>query len=122
MSKIKDEMSMRAKGGKGKMVQVGNVPLPVKMVHEKMDRPKPHIHLTEKDLPAIKNWKVGQVYTAIIQFKMMSSNLGNDHDMPMSESGGDKKKMMSSGFEIQKITTKDGKKDYDEMARNTKDL
>ncbi len=56
---------------------------------------KPSIHLDEKDLPAIRDWEVGQKYVLILEVEQTGKNI-NKHDG---------KKNMSAGFEIQKIST-----------------
>ncbi len=54
------------------------------------DSMKPTIHLTSKDLPEIKNWKVGESYDLIISVKQTGLNEGQNG-------------MMMASFEIQSV-------------------
>lgn len=60
---------------------------------------KPSIHLDEKDLPAIREWEVGQKYVLILEVKQTSKN-ENEHT-----EGRKTIKSMSASFEIQKVST-----------------
>lgn len=71
----------------------------------------PRIHLTAKDLPSIKNWKVGGTYTVTMKLKQTS----------MQEGGWDGKQPMSADFKVVSVNgkkpTSDGNNtegDYDE--------
>jgi len=46
--------------------------------------PKPMLHITSKDLPAIKEWKIGETYTLEIKAKQVS--LSQYGDEPYSAS------------------------------------
>lgn len=39
---------------------------------------KPSLYLTSKDLPAIKNWKVGEIYEVKVKIKQKSMNERDD--------------------------------------------
>jgi len=43
-------------------------------------RPKPTLSLDAKDLPAIKDWKVGKSYKIEVTAKMVSMSEGNEYD------------------------------------------
>ncbi len=36
---------------------------------------KPHLCLSETDLPAVKRWKVGNTYTVVLDIKQVGSHL-----------------------------------------------
>lgn len=74
----------------------------MKQITEDIERIKPTLYLTENDLPAIKDWKVGKKYDLILTVKMISSTL----DMEREKSHKGKKHLMVSGrFEIIVIDT-----------------
>ncbi len=50
-------------------------------------RPKPEFSITEKDLPAITEWKVGGKYTLTMDVEQVSASKGSEYDSPM---GGEK--------------------------------
>lgn len=62
---------------------------------------KPSIHLTDKDLPEIKDWKVGETYEVIMKIKMNSKM--------------DFKKELSAGFEVSDILVPQDEQDINEM-------
>ena len=56
----------------------------------KMESIKPTLHLTVKDLPVIKDWKIGKTYQFTLQVKLTS--MSQHRDMPME-----------AGFEVQSV-------------------
>lgn len=67
------------------------------VIHNKPKRLPPSFTLNEDDLPAIKDWKVGQTYKIVIEAKQMSSSM--DRDLLGTDSvQGDRK--MNARFEI----------------------
>ncbi len=48
-------------------------------------RPAPEFSITEKELPAIKKWKIGKKYAIELNVEMVSASKGSDYDI-----GGDK--------------------------------
>lgn len=65
-----------------------------------MPKMKPSLHLNNKDLPEIKDWKVGETYEVIVKLKM--------------ESKMDFKKEISANFEISDILVPESE-NIDEM-------
>lgn len=59
-------------------------------------RPKPSIRLTQKELPAIKDWKVGGKYTITLKVEQTSAEKDDDY--------GDEKGLCAR-FKILKATT-----------------
>lgn len=49
-----------------------------KAIESLMDSYPPSIHLSDKQVPEIKNWKAGQTYQLIIQVKETSMNIQKD--------------------------------------------
>ena len=43
-------------------------------------RPKPSLSLDAKDLPEIKNFKIGQTYTLTVEVKVISLSSGDEYD------------------------------------------
>lgn len=43
------------------------------------EKPCPMLHLTSKDLPEIKKWKVGQTYDLVLKVKQVGANI-NTYD------------------------------------------
>lgn len=66
-------------------------------------RPKPEFSITEKDLPAIKEWKVGKKYALELNVEMVSSSKGSDWD---SIGGG--KDIHNARFKILSIDNQEG--------------
>jgi len=62
---------------------------------------KSEFGITEKDLPAIKDWKVGEKYTMTVNVRMLSSSKGNDYDVLSSD--GKEKEIHNGRFEILSI-------------------
>lgn len=54
----------------------------------------PSLSLSEKDLPAIKNWKVGQTYTILVKAKQTAMSQGEMYGM------SEGKKDMHARFEV----------------------
>jgi len=71
-------------------------------------RPKPTVSLDETDLPAIKNWQVGQKYNISAVVKMTFQSEGDEYEYMGRE--GEKPKMRAR-FKIVSISaTKEPKK------------
>ncbi len=51
----------------------------IKEVMTRVARPKPSIRLTQKDLPAIKDWKVGGKYTIVLEVEQTSAEKGDEY-------------------------------------------
>ncbi len=62
----------------------------------------PTLRLCEEDLPDIKDWKVGDKYTIILEVEQTGAHKG---DMPMME--GENKQKLSAEFKVLKAYTKD---------------
>lgn len=62
---------------------------------EKMKRPAPEFSITEKELPAIKDWKVGTKYSMELEVEMVTASKGSDMDTMMGE-----KSVHSARFKI----------------------
>lgn len=65
-------------------------------------RPKPEFSITEKDLPAIKDWSVGKKYAIELNVEMVSQSKGSDWEI-----GGDKD-IHSARFKIISIDNSEG--------------
>jgi len=77
-----------------------------------VERIKPTLYLTEKDLAKIKSMKVNQGYDFIIHAKMTSMSIGDEmHEMTKAKS---KKPMTSGRFEIVSIEAPEGPKNINE--------
>ncbi len=74
----------------------------------KPQRRKPEFSITEKDLPAIKEWKVGKKYSIELNVEMVSSSKGSDYDAPY---GSDSKDIHSARFKILSIDNEEGAKE-----------
>lgn len=83
---------------KAASVKVVNTPT-VKIEHEKMEEPKPRIHLDSKVLPEIKNWSTGKEYTITLKVKMVSKNEGD-------EWGENESDRVRAGFKIKSARAK----------------
>lgn len=57
------------------------------MVSKSLERERPSFSMNEKDLPAIKEWKVGGKYTLTLNCEMVSSSKGSDYDVPLGNNG-----------------------------------
>jgi len=62
-------------------------------------REKPQFGLTEKELPAIKDWAVGKKYILTLNVEMVSSSKGSDYDVPLG-SDGKRKEIHNARFKI----------------------
>jgi hypothetical protein len=85
----------------------------------KIEKMPPSVYVDEKQLPAIRDWKVGETYDMLIKAKMVGSNVDMEGGMIM-ESADMKKKMskkpmMSARFHIIDMEPmKDEMAEYDE--------
>ena len=70
----------------------------MKSVQADINRMKPYLSLSEKDLPEIKEWEVGNDYKLLVEIKMTNKSI--------SEVDG--KKPVHCGFEISKVKAVDG--------------
>ena len=68
----------------------------------KMERPKPTLHLSDKDLPESKDWETGKTYNVTAKIK----KVGHSEDM-----FGGKDKSVSSRFEVHNISSSKDDKD-----------
>lgn len=65
----------------------------------------PTLRVDDQDLPAIRDWKVGQTYELSVKVKMISSRQGDEYaDV---EPKGEPKAKHSAVFRIEEITTDD---------------
>lgn len=65
-------------------------------------RSKPEFSITEKELPAIKNWKVGQKYSIELNVEMVSQSKGSDYEL-----GGDSQ-IHTARFKILSVDSEAG--------------
>lgn len=76
------------------------------------------IMVDEKQLPDIKDWKVGQEYEMLVKAKMVSSNMDMESEMPMEVGAKptmNKKPIMSARFHISELESmKDEQKEVNE--------
>jgi hypothetical protein len=66
-----------------------------------VEKMKPMLHVSDKDLPEIKDWKTGETYEVIVKMKMVSKT--------------DYNKEVSAGFEVSDILVPKDEQDIDEM-------
>lgn len=66
-----------------------------------MEKMKPMLHVSDKDLPEVKDWKTGETYEVIVKMKMVSKT--------------DYNKEVSAGFEINDILVPEDDQDMNEM-------
>lgn len=52
---------------------------------EPEEEPKPTLHLSVEDLPAIKNWEVGKKYKIALKVKEVSKMQSEDHNCGIFE-------------------------------------
>lgn len=66
----------------------------------------PRLHLTEKELPEVKTWKVGQKYYLIVEVEMTAVRKEVDYaNSPMDMMArGDAPKIISGDFEIRGVS------------------
>ena len=91
-------------------VQIVNQPVKVKSADMEHDSKPPMPHLgsvSEKTLPAIKNWKVGKEYTLEIKVKMTGIRQGYGYELGMSSMNDKKPRPMTADFEVTEIKTED---------------
>jgi hypothetical protein len=62
-------------------------------------RPKPSLSLDAKDLPEIKNFKIGQKYTLTVEVKVISLSSGDEYDYD----GEDSSKITRGRFRVTKV-------------------
>lgn len=62
-------------------------------------RPKPSLSIDAKDLPAIKDWKIGKTYDLCVQVKMVSIDADDEY-------GSESSKTPRARFRITKVTEK----------------
>lgn len=67
---------------------------------------KPHIHVTEDNLPEIKDWEVGKTYEVVVQVKMISKSQG---DMYMAMPGDMNQKKFSASLEVENMEVSEEK-------------
>jgi hypothetical protein len=67
---------------------------------------KPTIYIDSKQLPAVKDWKVGETYVVVLKIKMTGMHERED-------------KSVSGDFQIEKVTPKDEKKDLSGISKNS---
>lgn len=60
-------------------------------------RPKPSLSIDAKDLPAIKDWKIGQTYNLCVTVKMVEIDADDEYDH---------NKTPRARFRITKVTEK----------------
>lgn len=68
----------------------------------KYKKPKPKIYLDAEDLPAVKDWKVGDTYTVQAKVKLVFQSEGNEYesDYPSMMEGAPKQMPMKATFKI----------------------
>lgn len=72
------------------------------MIVRSPEREKPQFSINERDLPAIKEWKVGEKYTMTVNVEMTSSSKGNDYNVPLGNDGK-RKETHNARFKILSI-------------------
>lgn len=71
------------------------------------ERPKPTFTVTEKDIPAIKEWEVGGKYTLEIEVEMVSHSKGDQYGPESSKAN----KQHEARLKILSFDEETGKKD-----------
>lgn len=66
----------------------------------KMKKPKPSISLDEQDLPAIKNWKVGDTYNVTAKVKLTFQSEGREYESDYPMEGSSDQSKMRARFKI----------------------
>lgn len=66
-----------------------------------MEAMKPHLELTESDLPAIKTWDVGKKYRIEMEVEMTTQRKGEEYSSDPSK--------MSAGFKVLSVKDSGGK-------------
>lgn len=67
-------------------------------------RPKPSLSIDSKDLPAIKDWKIGKTYELVVKVKLVNLSLGDGYDDYPSES--DAPKVERARFRVTNVKEK----------------
>lgn len=75
------------------------------LASSKPKRRYPEFSITEKDLPAIKEWKVGKKYSLELNVEMVSSSKGSDYDIPY---GAEQKEIHNARFKIISVDSEAG--------------
>jgi hypothetical protein len=70
----------------------------------------PTLHLSEEDLPEIKNWDVDKTYNLIVKVKMTGKNAGEEFPV---DSEGEKDKKIRARFEVIKVKAPDYKDPFE---------
>lgn len=76
-----------------------------------VERMKPSLYLTEKDLSDVKSWQVGKEYDLILHVKMTSQS--EDTDNPLTGKNT-KKPIVSGRFDVLSVDAPAGAKAIDE--------
>jgi len=84
-----------------------------------VERIKPSLYLTEKDLSEVKNWQVGKEYDLILHVKMTSQS--EDTDSPYTGKNT-KKPIVSGRFDVLSTDAPAGAKAIDESEYTDKKL
>ena len=96
-------------------VQIVNQPIATKSdlsVMKNRKPPMPHLgSVSEKTLPAIKNWKIGKEYEVTLKVKMTGIRQGYDweYSLPMGDNSDKRPKLVTADFEVTEIKTEDDK-------------
>lgn len=80
------------------------------LVKSSSTRSKPEFGISEKELPAIKDWKVGQKYSLELNVEMVSSSKGSDYDSPWSPDGKERPQIHQARFKILSVDSEEGAK------------
>lgn len=78
-----------------------------KMVYKK---PKPKVYVDAEDLPAIKDWKVGETYNIQAKVKLVFQSEGDEYESEYQQEGVPAKKPMKATFKILSIEPIKGSK------------
>lgn len=68
----------------------------------KPPRSKPEFGISESELPAIKDWKIGGKYTMTLNVEMVSASKDSDYDAPAGLDGN-MKKIHRARFKIMSV-------------------
>lgn len=89
----------------------------------KYKKPKPKIYLDDTNLPAIKDWKVGEIYNIQAKVKLMFQSEGEEYEGEFGSNGSEKQPMKAT-FKILSIIPikekKTNKKKSDTMLSRVK--
>lgn len=81
---VKSALKVAKKSSKGKTTNVSVVNTPTVKIDHSSDTPTkmpPTLRLNSDDLPAIRNWRVGQTYKLTLEVKMTGLNQGSMYEM-----------------------------------------